>query len=349
IKDSSILKLQEENGGYMFYAAVELKTNETLTPLNYVTIEFSFTSLDAHTVWGNFDNIVLEPVNGNKYMGVFESLNDSSALLFANPSFKCEVHNYIGIGATLTVENIQTYIAGNSSSYVAAYFNNEKPTYPIVLPPAPKPDNESSGKTTVLFDKNNGQIDQLFFRDPPPNHIDYNFSIIPSTGDGFFVKGGKKYIDVIVDARLPLSFNSGTRVYSVDTLELDLTTDIDLSAGQKFALFLDYENRFCVGLDLDVQFMDENKNPIPSLAQKNTMEAADTWTNIANAKPKTGSIQFVFEGNQLNDMKKVKYVAFKSDAKTAGFGNPNSTETVNIHPDDYIKFTISAFGKFEIK
>jgi hypothetical protein len=351
IKDNSILRLQKVGTEYRFYASTELTTNESLSPSKYVNIKVSFTSLDAHTIWGDFDNVILDPIEGNRYMGVFSSLNDSSALLFSNPSFQCDIYNYIGIGGTLAVNKIQTDVDGNLP--VQAIFDNGQNNYSIPLQPALRPDNVSAGKTTITFDKNNGQIDRLFFRNPLPNHIQYSFDIAPGSGKGFLVKDGK-YIDVVVDARLPLSFNNGTRFYSTDTMKIDLSNiDVTGNDGQKFILYIDYENRFRVALDMDVQFLDENRKPIPDgnnnviFSWKSKMDAA-TYTNIAGASPKTGTVKFEIDGNKMEYIKKVQYISLISSAKTPGYGDPANTEIINIHPTDYFKLKFSAFGKFEI-
>jgi hypothetical protein len=345
IKDYSILKLQQAGTDYQFSVSVELTTSESLSTTNGVNIEFSFSSLDAHTIWGNFDNIILDPITGrNKFMGVFTSLNDSSSLLFSDPSFKCDINNYIGIVSDLKVNEIRT--DRDASHPIKAVFDDGQTEYSIPLQAALKPDGESPGKSAVLFDKNNGQIDKLFFRDPLPNHIEYSFGIEPRNGKGFLVKDGK-YIDVIVDVRLPLSFNNGTRLCSVDTMELDLTGRSEIKSSKDFKLYFDYENRFCVALDMDVRFLDENKQPIPGLQFYESMTAADRWANIADARPKTGEIIFDFSDKQ-DKLEKVVYVALKSSAKTLGYGTTDEN-IVNIHPTDYFKLTLGVFGNFEIK
>jgi hypothetical protein len=344
LKDHTVLRLGNSGGNnphYTFGIKTELATTETLSPINNVELEISFESFNLEIVWGNFNEVTFQEIATSRYFGIFNALKKTaSTLQFSDPSIKCDIYNYIGLGGTLTIDHIET-AAGNAPVHQAIFDGNKK-TYNITLEQSQKP-NTSAGRKTVQFDKNNGQIDQLFFGDKHPDSIRYAFSFQSNDAPGFLVVKDSKYIDVIAEARLPLTFNAGTVFNNNDTLDMDLSGSGPIQDIGNIVLWFDYENRFRVGVDLNIKFLDEKGNELPTLARHEKMEAAQ-WTNVANAQPKQGTIRIDFDEDILNDLRKTRRIVLATQTKTSG-----QQTGVSIHPQDYFQVGLSVYSKFEIK
>jgi hypothetical protein len=345
LKDHSIFKLEKQQDKYLLRISALLKVDpsEILTPLNNVNLTISFSKFDMEIAWGEFNNVTFEPIIGDANIGVFNGLEESGSLLsFSNPTLVCNVYNYIGVPGTFKIDSLQTYSESEGYDEVSeAEFEGGKKSYEKELMAAPSP-NQPSSPTSITFDKNNGSIDRLFFQDKHPNHIKYNFSFDVGNDPGFLILKDNKYIDVVVEARLPLSFNDGTQLNNRDTLDMDLSGNSAVKSVEDLIFWIDYENRFGVNIELDVRFLDENRRELESLSNVHEIKSADVRRNTADDQPKLGKIEIKFDKNQLSDLKKTHYIVLATTTTTT------SGVEVSIHPKDYLKLTFSFYVGAEI-
>ncbi|MDR1339297.1 MAG: hypothetical protein LBK58_04510 [Prevotellaceae bacterium] len=259
-------------------------------------------------------------------IGIFKDLEPGSTIRPSNPRISCMIRNYIGADITVDINSITS--EGNGPPKQAKFINGES-SYSIDLGKAPAHNEYSS--QNVIFDKTNGQMDSLFSNSP--EHILYDFSVdLTVSEDGFIVRD--KYVDVDYEVRIPLTFAQGTQLVHANTLDFDLSGDDFINNIENLTLWIEYENSLRTQVDLEVLFLDENKNEIESIAPRNF------HMNAASVSSEPFSLSF--NSNELDEARKARYAVLKSTLKTVGVGE------VNIHPDDYIKLKLSAYSKVNI-
>jgi hypothetical protein len=344
LKDHSIFKLEKQQDKYLLRISVQLKVDETeiLTPLNNIDLVISFSKFDIEIAWGEFSQITFDPIIGEHYVGVFNGLAENGSLLsFSNPTVVCDLYNHVGVGGTFKIDSLKTF-SEKTGVIHEAEFETGKKSYSISLNPAQSPSQPSAPKN-IIFDKNNGAIDRLFFQEEHPDHIRYNFSFDVENHSGFLVVKDNKYIDVVLEVRLPLTFNDGTRFNNRDTLDVDLSGNSTIKDVENLILWIDYKNRFGVNIGLEVLFLDKNRNNIASLSNSYEIESADVGTNRTDVQPKQGTIEIEFDKSKLSDLQKTRYIVLATSvANTSGM-------EVSIHPQDCLNITLSAFSSIEVK
>jgi hypothetical protein len=273
---------------------------------------------------------------------IFKDLASSGSVLRpSRPRISCTVRNYIGADITVEINSIKSF---GSQQEREAVFSNGENSYSISLGSAPERGEHSS--RNVTFDRTNGQMDKLFSNSP--ERISYDFSVdltVPEGGGHFMVKD--KYVDVDYEVRIPLTFSPGTQLIYADTLDFDLSGDSFINNIDNLTIWIEYENSLRTTVDLDVLFLDENREVIPGITQKFQMKAAPAARETRESPMPYSfakeELSFSFNSSQFNDARKARYAALKSTLKT-----DSSNSEVNIHPSDHINLKLSAYSKVNI-
>jgi hypothetical protein len=287
---------------------------------------------------GYGDNIINYIPNGVQFafdggsadidIDVFKDLSSSGSVLYpSNPQIYLTMHNYIGADINVDVHEIKSYGNGEKN----AVFSNGETSYSINVGSAVTA-GESVSHTEVL-DKTNGRIHDLFSNSP--ERISYDFGVnlqTPDDGKPHFIVNGK-YVDLEYKIKIPMTFSAGTRLSSADTLDLDLSGEAFINNIDELILWINFENRVHATIDLELVFLNEYKNVIPSINRKFHI----------NASPAEGTHTLKFNKTEFDDAKQTKYILLKTILKVdAGSGE------VNIHPSDFITFKLSAYSKVSI-
>jgi hypothetical protein len=304
----------------------------------YVVYEGSMSLKPTGTIPGLIEGEILKPIppgirftfeNGSKDIDidVFRDLaKNGSALYPANPQVILRIKNYVGAEIDIDVNGINSY--GNNGSQKHATFGNGATSYKIHVGGANVPNEYVT--QSAIFDKTNGKIDELF--SIAPERMSYDFSVdlnVPNDGKEHFIIGGK-YVDLDYEIRIPLTFSAGTRLSSGDTLDFDLSGDSFVSDLEELKLWIDYENGVRMSVELDLLFLNEDKEDI-GIKRNFRLDASS-----ANQPP----ITFEFEKSEFETAKKARYVILKTALEVGA-----DSEVVNIRPTDYINLKLSAYSK----
>jgi hypothetical protein len=197
-----------------------------------------------------------------------------------------------------------------------------------------------------MFDRTNGSTHELFSIAPERIACDFGVTLdVPDDGKHHFIVNGK-YIDIDYELKIPMTFGPGTQLTSADTIKFDLSGEGFVNSLDELTLWINYENSLRTAIDLDVLFLDEYNNIIPSIRKNFHINAAPssraTTKELFDGNPATGLFTLKFNKNEIDDAQKARYVILKSTLKTSG------NEDVNIHPKDYINFKLSAYSKVNI-
>ena len=267
------------------------------------------------------------------YIDVFEYLaSNGSALYPSNPQIRLGITNYIGADINLDINGITSY--GSNGRTSSATFDNGGASYTIPVEGAANPGEYKFQSET--FDKDNGRLHELF--SIAPDSLSYNFSVdltVPDDGKQHFIVSGQ-YVDLDYEIRLPLTFNAGTQLSGADTISLDLSGDDFVSDLGELALWIDYENGIPATLSLDILFLDENRQTVSGIADRNFRIDASQATGAS-----TGTLKFEFSASEFEVAKKVRDVVLKTTLKV-------ESGEVSIRPSDYIKLKLSAYSKVNL-
>jgi hypothetical protein len=273
---------------------------------------------------------------------VFKNLESSGSVLRpSNPKVYLTISNYIGANIDININSIKSY--GPNQQTASAIFKNNGTSYVINVESAPKP--HQSTLTKVTFDKTNGKIHELFAISP--ERISYDFSVnlnVSNDGNSHFLVPNK-FVDIDYEIKIPFTFSAETRLASADTLDLDLSGEDFINSLDELKLWINYANRLRTTVDLEILFLDEHKELIPTIKKEFHMDAAPVsgGTNQKDALPAEGSFEISFDKNEIDDAKKTRYVILKSIFRTGA-----SESEINIHPSDYVNLKLSAYLKVNI-
>jgi hypothetical protein len=263
-----------------------------------------------------------------------------SKLYFSEPMFTCLIRNYIGSNTDLHVEYIR---AIGEEGTQDAIFNNNTSSCIIKLPEAPEP--YAYTEKLEFFDKDNGALDQLFLVDP--DYIKYRFRaevLPPDDGNPHFIVKDK-YIDITYEAKLPIAFNPGTRLVNNDTLSLNLSDTGILENIDDFTLWMKFSNKLPAVTELEIVFLDENKQRIPEFKEKDFMiDASEVNINgYAEEGKVVSDLEISFTPEERQKLEKINYIIINYIVRS------KDDRKANLHPSDYIEFKMEAYSKINIE
>jgi len=299
--------------------------NDTLFLLYYATLEFSASP--------GTENIGYQTIN------VFQDVEEGSVLYFSNPVFNCKVENKSDNPLTFNINSI----VGKKENHpdISFHFNGST-SYSMPIP---------ENKTIIQrFDRMNGETNMVFKignsdTGVGPDIIEYNVSHTGVSNND---------ISADVTAKLPLSFDQGSRIIFRDTLSLDLASyKKDYEEYENNIEFveitLNYINKLPVGGATEFIFLDENNASVHGLdIRKSNLNKADLrpaqmqgFTSNISQKEKAGTIYITFTKSEWDAAKNIKYMVVKSTLT-----NP---ENIHILPDDFLQFKVGFYLKGSIK
>ncbi|MDR1583203.1 MAG: hypothetical protein LBS55_08110 [Prevotellaceae bacterium] len=281
--------------------------------------------------FGSID-FALDSEEASMDIDIFTDLESSGCALYpANPTIYCKIRNYIGADINIDINKISSHRGNEEKS---ANFGANA-SYNVEVGKAPAQNKYTDG--TMIFNKTNGKINELFAI--APDRISYDFGMELEVPEGDFFMMKDKYVDIDYEVKIPFTFSAGTRLSNENILDFDLSGDDFISNLDNLILWIDYENRLGTTVKLEIQFLDENKNEIQDITKIDQMDAATE--SGKDAKPKTGTLEFKLDKDEVNDAKATHYIMLKSTLEV-------EDGDVNIHPTDYINLKLSAYLKVNI-
>jgi hypothetical protein len=291
---------------------------------------FMIYSCDLELLSGSGENIT------SKNISVFKDIEPSgSVLFFSNPIFNCTVENKDDAEVTL---HINHFTGRRDNVSFSAKFNGTT-EYDIFVP----------AKTTVRdrFDRVNGETHQIFRiateTGVGPFVMDYNVSHNAPTNNS---------LSANITAKLPFSFDAGSKYLYKDTLDVDMSEYEDYDLEQVVVRFY-YDAKMPAGGKTDVFFCDENFEKIPQFKPHSlNLKSSDLEgivlkgtnghpSNVAKSAIK--DIMFVvFDSDELKAVKSIKNMIININV-----GNPE--KNVHFKPDDFIHMKVDFYAKGSIK
>ncbi len=337
INDKSIIAIQTDAQGCYFEMLLALKTTTPilLTPTD-VSLNISFENIDYDVIWGLFPEISEFEATGDFELDFFkEILPEGSVIYLTDPSIKCSINNYNGIGLSLNLDYIKA--RKRDGSEVALDFNGSPSTI-ISVNPAVTP--YQSVCSTVTFDRNYGKLNEIL--NTNLENIAFSFTAgtkTDNTTNQFLLKD--KNLDIDLDVKVPLSFDKGSILLAKDTLKMDIASLPSEVKLEDLLLRLNYANKLPVKAKLGVEFLDSNKNTISTIKPKSYVLNSATVDNSGLATSETeGLINVKFNNAELSSIPKIKYLTLKTEVTGA-----TSDSRISFSAKDYIRFKVDIFVK----
>jgi hypothetical protein len=341
IQDNSVAKIQQLPTPSIEIEYILTTENSITIDNDDVVVDFQFETLNPQILWGYFPDISPTVKNNTVDINFFDKMvPQGSMFYFHNPIISCKAKNYVGIPSTFHINYVRA--SDNEGNEVEAVFNHvPSNTYDFVLN-APS-EVYQYAETLENFDRENGGTHQLF--QIKPRSISYQFTTSPvvNSGDNHFLIIDK-YIDVILDIKLPLHFDEGSYLSTNDTLDLDLTEE-DLGDMLKEAVLrINYSNLLAAKGMLDAFFLDENKNVIPSLTKTFELKASPVDALGNPTEEVKGSLYVKLNENDFEEITQVKYLLLKSKVAAR-----TDNDKINIRASDYVKLKADLFVRGDVK
>jgi hypothetical protein len=333
VKDASILELADPEFCFKYEIS---NTGAFDVQANSITATLSFSTLNADIIWGEFNAADFNEQNSEELkIRVFHDIApQGSRLLFTDPIINCEVRNYIGLNDEINFEYIKAVgLPGSNPAEIYADFNGS-PSTTLTVAAAPAPFQYAS--TFERFDYQNGKTDNLFTIDI--DYISYkldNNSSAPTGSTEFIIMD--KYLDILMETKMPLIFNAGTVLITSDTLNFNMISGTASDIADDVKLRVDFENGLPIKSDLEVVFLDENKNLLPALTKKLNVVAAKTDDNGAVIEVSQTLIHLNFDESTWNDFNNAKYIVLNNQF--------TSDKKVKFSKTDYIRINLDFYGK----
>lgn len=207
-----------------------------------------------------------------------------------------------------------------------------------------------NGNTTagsVEFDVANSNVDE--FLNNLPNEIRFIGKAVINDNSAEGRIQTPVQFDPMIEVGLPMAFKTTTAATFSDTTE----TTFDLPSqdeGDRFILsegkiIIEYENGLPLGLDVDLIFLDDFKQPLLALplAGDNIVldaSAVDASSRFATT-PTAGNMQISLNREQLNLLNKTAFLTFSAAVITSNY------EEVKVRASDTIRLTVRAEFKIE--
>jgi hypothetical protein len=271
----------------------------------------------------------------NIFDDIIDGDGEGSVLYFSNPIFNCVVEN----DGDSQAELIINYVKGiRDSDTLGAVFNNRKDSTIMYI----------AGKHTdsTRFDRDNGETNRIFrvgqYPYVGPNETKYQFTLN---------KTGVDSVHIDMRAKLPMTFDAGSRLVFKDTLPINLTaSDVISDNIETLIIRINYTNKLPLSGVIDVIFLDENNLPIAELdPRSSTLEKAGlTDIRIQNfnagiaTTEKTGKMYITFDKAEWEAAKGIKSILFKTT-----LANPD--ENIHFRPQDFLKLKVDFYMKGNIK
>lgn len=343
---------------------LSIKNNIALGATSALNLGFALTVGEYETVYGYITpDADLTWTSGS--VDFSELVNDFQGINvpFAEPVIKAKLKSNVGVPALFEVRDMNV----KSKSGVVRYaeFDNaaDNHLYSYTLTNIPTNPGQI-GTDSIVFDKSNGKINNLFKFDSgdSPLQLDFQYKagIAPTTTSTaqFITRLGgnnKPFIDFDVDVILPLKFESGTYMSYTDTI------DFDADMADNLADYIDSayievtgENGIPLAAEAYLTFLDSLDMPYQFNQTLNSISipGASTKADGSISSPtKYGPINIILSDdnktpgtNELERFRQIRKVVYNVILKEPAVGSK-----INITKDDFITINLAlkALGHYE--
>jgi hypothetical protein len=342
VKDSTVARIDNSGAFPSVAFQYELKTPSSVTlSTNEVSVDFNFSKFNTDVMWGTFGDTFFGEQNNTINIDFFNNVMPKGSVLhFSDPIIKCTALNYVGVNSIFKVNYIKA--TSKTGQTVYAQFNNQTTqTYSFNLAAATVPHKYTP--TTQIFDRQTGGTYQLFLIEPSTLSYSFSNQTIPVAGQNNFVVANK-YVNVLLETKLPFSFDEGSLLVTNDTLNLDLTGQGKINDVNNAILRINYANRLPVAATISAVFLDANHSVITSLTKSFNLISAPINSLGYTTGETDGSLYIKFDTANFTDATKVKYVNLKTLITGA-----DANSKISFSPTDFIHLKIDLFATGDIK
>lgn len=295
------------------YSAVRADGQSVTLPNSY----FELIDLDYSYIDGYFGTRTL-PINYTiSVVDLFQNWT-SGNIQFEAPRLTFSFENSFGFPIRLVADSVSasTASSGDIQFQSTVLDNGINLNFPALAQVG------DAAATSVVFDNTNSNIANIISAVPYEFYYDLEGDINPNNDPsvGNFITDSSR-LDIDLDVELPL-YGSISQFVVFDSLDFDFGEYSDLS---RMDFLLNTNNGFPVDLDVQVYFMDENRNAIDSLFSVPTriLSAAQTDANGEVTTPTLSTQQFELSGSRLEALK----LNAQKILVTGAFATPNGGST----------------------
>ena len=314
----------------------------TITKHAKLGYETYFNLMDTRQALGRF--WMKNPIYSNKFsVDIPKAITDaeifkSSNLYVHNPQLLIDITNNIGVDIALNLNEISA-IGKDGQTRYAMFDGSKKKSISLTRPTVP----QDTASDIVMFDRENGGIQELFKSIPTKINVDCN------------VMAGKKnslYEDFIVNptvvklnmqCKLPLWFDPGTELTYSDTIKADFSNMSgewsDIVNIEQFNVYMNVANGFPFDFQADISFADENGN-ILYTRENDIFKAAHTDENGLSIESTLEEHILTFENDDVTKIFKTKMIIIKAKISS-------DDHQMNIKATDKLDVKISAYAKMK--
>ncbi len=366
--DNFMVKIEENQdkndpnrGGFKFDVEIdaELKDGTTIKATDLIEYNITYTIFDYKVVYGMFaPDPAIAKTRAQLDFNLLRDINNpdnkenEGILLFEDIDILLTLRNYdIGIKVNLTLDTMKGFQRDNIElGYKYAKFDGGV-NYGTSASFTTRPEVPFTGEPSILtmrFNKDNGQIQNLFTKDFLSDRFELVFSVgsvSHSANEPPVFVTDKAAIECGVKFTVPLNLRPESYYIYTDTIqgfsesiENDIFQYID-SAELNVGL----ENGLPIGAEISFILMDEYDKEIVSDLTKEKIYIPKAETNEAGeVKKETVSpkdFKITLSRNTMNDLKNAKYILYKVHAF-----NEDTTDNICFKDDNRFNIVLSLYA-----
>ncbi len=318
----------------IIYTITFNNSNSTLNTLNKnFDITTSFDQITPASLFGYFGQSEFMMPSGTSELGVFNNIK-SGTIYFDDPKLTLTLKNSFGMPLDATIVQLKAINGDGTQTALTGPIPSPLIDYPLMF--------GQQAVTTIVFDKNNSNIQQVI--NGAPRQFVYDIDAgINSPLPSYNFMGDSSEFRADIKMEIPLrGYAAGFTVQ--DTLDFSIGEIKEIESAE---FRLNISNGFPVNVYTQVYFMDDNFNVVDSLldhAQNHLIEAAEYEADGRTTIPTRRMTDEPFAGNRLQNLLKAKKVLIKGEIQT----KDAPTSMVEIYDDYKIDFKLGVKTKLKI-
>lgn len=300
--------------------------NAAITALSKISFETKFKSMSHAYSYGYFPP---DPTFINKIMGFIQQLDISKIIdiidrfgsfKIAEPQINFDVTNYMGVKLKMDFNNLLAFKKNDPTfDTIYAQFNGSRHKTQIIEPMADLNSTPAVTSFIMNHEADNGDIDQFFNKEKLPDHFRFNVDVSNARSESEtrikpdFITNRHR-IQVKMNLRFPLKFNTGSWVELKDTIEnIQLDSLLKGDNIQKAVLVFKITNKLPIGCKINTSILDASGNVLPISFVSNTNIKAplidNNGTVIKDQTFESALMYLSFDNTQIAIIKKIKKIA----------------------------------------
>ncbi len=337
LKEQSVVKINKNLWSYSFDMKYVLDVPASTT-LNTGDIQINpvFESFNPGILWGNFPDMNTLKAEGEFEMDIMKNiLTEGSVLYLTNPSITCHMNNYNGFDTDFNIDYFKS--KNKDMSETVADFKGS-PSFKFTLERSLWPGMYKT--STMTFDKDNGSLNRLLTTNLTGLSFGFSFDSKADENDNQFIFLDKN-IDMLVDIRIPVSLDKGSMFLTRDTFEVDLSEITKKADLKDILLKIDYVNKLPLKAQIEVEFLDAEKNIIRSIPKKKYSIASPEVNSQGYAtKEANGQLDIQFAQSKLSAIENVKFIEIGTTTSGCDALTP-----VTFTTNDFIRLRANLYVK----